>query len=550
MPRDPMRLLPTHDVVNQPEPLDSYDAVSTDAPFASAVAREAPGWVGERLAPLGVVVGSAEAMDLGFAANENPPRARLFDRYGRRIDEVEFHPAYHWFMRLAVENGWHAVAWEEQGRGGAVAHVAAMYLLTQPEAGFCCPIVMTHAVIPALRQEPDLAMEWEPRILAHGYDPECRPAEEKSGVTIGMAMTEKQGGSDVRSNTTRAEAQGNGADYLLTGHKWFCSAPMSDAFLALAQTTGGLTCFFVPRWRSDGTRNPFFIQRLKDKLGNRSNASCEVEFDGTWARRVGEEGRGVRTIIEMVVQTRLDAAIAPVGLARQALVQALHHARRRKAFGALLIDQPLMRNVLADLAVEVEAAIAMVLRVARAVDEGNTDPAAHAFARLGIAVAKYWTNKRCPGFIYEAMECLGGSGYVEENILPRLFRESPVNSIWEGSGNVICLDVLRTIAHEPASLDAFFAEVNLASGQDVHLDEAVAQLKADLAQHHELELRARRITELLALTLQGSLLLRHAPPAVADAFCATRLADAGGMTYGTLPPYAKLDAILNRAWPV
>ncbi len=551
--RSPISELPTHRVENQPEALGDYNAFTTDIALMEAVRREGPDWVAGRCDTLGQQLGSREYQDMGFQANEYPPRLKTFDRYGRRIDEVDFHPAYHAFMRLAIENDWHSVAWKEEGRGGHVAHIAGMYLLTQPEQGYCCPITMTHAVVPALRHQPELAQEWEPRILASAYDGRCVPATEKPGVTFGMAMTEKQGGSDVRANTTLAKplgAGGPGGEYALTGHKWFCSAPMSDAFLTLAQAPGGLSCFLVPRWRPDGSRNPFFIQRLKDKLGNRSNASSEIEYNDTWAQMVGDEGRGVRTIIEMVQQTRLDAATAPPGMMRQALVQVLHHVRQRKAFGKELIDQPLMRNVLADMTVETEAAVAMVLRVARAMDEGFADPQARAFARLATAVTKYWTNKRTPQFIYEAMECLGGIGYVEENILPRLFRESPLNSIWEGSGNVICLDVLRAMQKEPESAQVFIAELETARGGDARLDAALDQLKQELSDTGDIELRARMITERMATCLQGSLLVRHAPPAVADAYCATRLAGDWGMNYGTLPRGADLDAILTRAWPV
>ncbi len=549
--RSPISELPTHVVENQPELLGDYNAFTTDPALMDAVRREGPAWVAERCETLGRQVGSREYQELGFQANEYPPRLKTFDRYGRRIDEVEFHPAYHAFMRLAIENDWHSVAWKEEGRGGHVAHIAGMYLLTQPEQGYCCPITMTHAVVPALRHQTELAAEWEPRILASAYDGRCVPAREKPGVTFGMAMTEKQGGSDVRANTTVARplaTGGPGQEYALTGHKWFCSAPMSDAFLTLAQAPGGLSCFLVPRWRPDGSRNPFYIQRLKDKLGNRSNASSEIEYNGTWAQMVGEEGRGVRTIIEMVQQTRLDAATAPPGMMRQALVQVLSHVRQRKAFGKYLIDQPLMRNVLADMTVETEAAVALVLRVARAMDEGYSDPQARVVARLATAVTKYWTNKRTPQFIYEAMECLGGIGYVEENILPRLFRESPLNSIWEGSGNVICLDVLRAMQKEPDSAQVFLAELESARSADARLDTAIDQLKQELADTADMELRARRVTERMALCLQGSLLVRHAPAAVADAFCATRLAGDWGMNYGTLPSGADLNAILARAW--
>jgi putative acyl-CoA dehydrogenase len=446
-PRQPITQLATHEVVNQSPPLGDYNAFDSDQPLIEAVSREAPAWVAEHCRRFGAVVGSARVQELGFLANRYPPELKAFDRYGQRIDEVVYHPAYHELMTLALEHDCHAIAWRRQSEGGAAAHIALMYLLTQPEQGVCCPVTMTHAVVPALRQQPALAAEWEPRILSNRYDPRFLPPAEKASVTFGMAMTEKQGGSDVRANTTQAVSLGQpgaGQPYALTGHK-FCSAPMSDAFLTLAQTPEGLSCFLVPRWRPDGTRNRFLIQRLKDKLGNRSNASSEIEYQDTFAVMVGEPGRGVSTIIEMVHQTRLDAATAPVGMMRQALLQALHHTRYRRAFGAPLIEQPLMRNVLADLALEVEAGTALVMRVARAFDQSAGSERERLFARIATAVTKFWTNKRSAEFIYEAMECLGGSGYVEESILPRLYREAPVNSIWEGSGNVICCSTTRSI---------------------------------------------------------------------------------------------------------
>ena len=548
--RAPLVHLPTHDVTNQPEFMGDYNALDTDRALLEAVRREAPPWVEERLRPLGEAVGSEEYQELGFLANEYPPELKTFDRYGRRIDEVRFHPSYHSFMHLAIDNGWHSVGWEHYGNGGQVAAIAGMYLLTQPEQGFTCPVGMTHAVVPALRHQPDVAAEWEHKILAHAYDPRCVPASDKPGVTFGMAMTEKQGGSDVQANTTRAVPLGGGgpgAEYELTGHKWFCSAPMCDAFLTLAQAEGGLSCFMVPRWRPDGTRNPFFIQRLKNKLGNRSNASSEIEYAGTWAQMIGEPGRGVPTIIEMVTHSRLDASAAPVGMMRHALVQILHHARQRKVFGNYLINQPLMRSVLADMAIEAEAATAMVMRVARAADRRSQDPQEARFMRVATPVTKYWTNKRIANFAYEAMECMGGIGYVEENVLPRLYREGPVNSIWEGSGNVLCLDILRAMHRDPESIDAFLEEVNAARGANRHLDNALDRLHAELTNTEDFELRARRVNELMGLCLQGSLLAQHAPSVVSDAFIVSRLAHEGGYTFGTLPPGHDLDAILERA---
>ena len=441
-------------------------------------------------------------------------------------------------MTLAKRHEVHSIAWTAGREGAHVAHMALEYLLVQAEAGVCCPITMTYAAVPALRRAPALAAEWEPRITVPEYDPRCIPAGEKTGATMGMAMTEKQGGSDLRAATTRARALGDGA-YELTGHKWFCSAPMSDAFLTIAYTDEGLGCFLAPRWRPDGSRNPFLIQRLKDKLGDRSNASAEIEYRGTWARIVGEEGRGIRTIIEMVHHTRLDTALAAAGMMRQAVVLAVHHAAHRRAFQRSLIDQPLMRNLLADLVVEWATATIMAARVARGFDAPG-DP----FARIAVSIAKYWINKRLPNHVFEAMECLGGGGYVEESAMPRLYREAPVNSIWEGSGNVICLDVLRAMTRAPDSLDAFLAELDAARGGDRRLDAAIERLRKDLAAKEDREPRARRLVESMALALQGALAVRFAPPAVADAFCASRLGGDWGRVLGTLPSGAAFDEII------
>jgi putative acyl-CoA dehydrogenase len=405
---------------------------------------------------------------------------------------------------------------------------------------------MSYSAVPALRTQPDLAAVWEPLLLSTTYDPAFRPAEQKSGVLVGMAMTEKQGGSDVRANTTRAEPIG-GTAFRVTGHKWFCSAPMSDAFLILAQAPGGLSCLLLPRWLPDGARNSFLLQRLKDKLGNRSNASSEVEFDGATAWLVGEEGRGVATIIEMVAHTRLDCVLGAAAGMRQGLAQAIHHSAHRRAFGGDLIDAPLMRNVLADLAVESEAATLLALRLAGAYDRAPGDPAEAAFKRLATAIAKYWVCKRAPVHAAEALECLGGNGYVEDSGLPRLFRESPLNGIWEGSGNIICLDVLRALQRDPTSLDAFFAVVDEAAGADRRLDAFIARLRVELADPADAQARARRLVERMALAIQGSLIVRHAPPAVADAFCASRLEGDGGRAFGTLPHGIDTRAIVERA---
>ena len=548
---NPMRELATHEVTNQPPPLENYDLYGRDTALAEALHREGAGWAEDRVRRFGVELGRADTIRLGELANRHKPELRVFDRFGHRIDEVEFHPAYHQLMTLGIEHGMPSIAWTATEPGGHVAHTAMEYMAFQIEPGVCCPLTMTYAAVPALRAEPKLSAEWEPRILSQRYDPRCLPAADKSGATIGMAMTEKQGGSDVRANTTRAEPlSGEGDDvYALTGHKWFCSAPMSDAFLTLAYAAGGLTCFLVPRWRPDGTRNVFQIQRLKDKLGNHANASSEIEYAGTWAQRIGDEGQGVRSIIEMVHHTRLDTTLAAAALMRQSLVQAIHHTRHRLAFQRRLVEQPLMRNVLADLAIESEAATTLTMRVARSFDESQADPASRTFARLAVAVAKYWINKRTPNFIYECMECHGGAGYVEESPLPRLYREGPLNSIWEGSGNVICLDVLRTFQREPEALEALQHELQLAAGADRRFDAELKTMGDKLRRGDDLEHRARRIVEHLALMLQAGLLLRYGPHGMADAFIATRLAGDWGHAYGTLPSGTDTTAIVERAWP-
>ncbi len=542
----PRMRLATHEVTNQPAAPGDRDLFGEDLPLREALAREAPEWVARRLAPLGHEAGSERVQALGEAANRHPPELRLFDRHGRRLDEVAYHPAYHALMHLAIDHGWHAVAWQEEGHGGHQAHVAALYLLTQAEPGFCCPVTMTHAAMPVLRQAPTVAARWAPGLLAWEYDPRPLPAADKQGLTFGMAMTEKQGGSDVRSNATRAESTGDG--WRLTGHKWFCSAPMSDAFLTLARTDEGLTCFLAPRVAPDGERNAIELQRLKDKCGNRANASAEIEYRGAWAEPIGPSGRGIATILEMVQQTRLDAATAPVGMMRQALVAAWQHVRERHAFGRALAEQPLMRAVVADLALEVEAGLALVMRAARAFDgAARGDEDERALARLLPALAKYWHNRRGPGFMAEAMECLGGIGYVEEAPLARLYREAPVNSIWEGSGNVICLDVLRVLGRHPEALEALRRELAAAQGASRELDAAVIDLEDGLQEPPEaLEPQARWLAQRLAQCLQGALLLRHAPSEVSETFCRTRLGARAGPAYGVMPSDAPLDALLAR----
>jgi len=543
-------MAPTHDVLNQPPPLQDYDVFAADAALVEATEREGAGWALEDLAALGRLAGSPEAIAWGFEANRHTPELRTHDRFGNRVDEVAFHPAYHELMQVSVGHGLAGAAWAVDRPGAHVARAAGFIIWQQVDPGHFCPVSMTYSVVPALRHQPDLAREWEPQLVARAYDPRNVPAPEKPGVLAGMGMTEKQGGSDVRANTTRAEPAGDGS-WLLTGHKWFCSAPMCDVFLMLAQAPQGLSCYLVPRWLPDGERNAGFrLQRLKDKLGNRSNASSEIELDRAVAWPVGEEGRGVRTIIDMVGHTRLDCVLGATSTVRQATAQALHHAAHRSAFGKVLVDQPLMRVVLADLAVESEAGTLTALRLARAFDDAaRGDEGADAFRRVACAVAKYWVCKRQPTVVGEALECLGGNGYVEESVMPRLFRESPLNGIWEGSGNVICLDVLRALAREPLALDAFLAELDAAAGADRHLDAAVARVRAELGDLDGIEARARRVVEAMALALQGSLLVRFGHPAVADAFCASRLAGDEGLALGTLPPTVDVGTIIERAQP-
>jgi putative acyl-CoA dehydrogenase len=544
----------THEVFNQPPPLEDYNPFDADRPLVEALRREGADWAEEQAQELGAICGSHQTIRWGFEANEKRPVLRTHDRYGHRVDEVEFDSSWHELMRIGVGHGLHAMPWREPGPGAHVARAAMFMLLMQAESGVGCPISMTYSAIPALRRQPDVAAEWEERFLSLDYDERSAPAERKRGALCGMAMTEKQGGSDVRANTTVAEplnGGGPGAEYEVVGHKWFCSAPMCDAFLVLAQTDSGLSCFLLPRWTPDGERNAFHIQRLKDKLGNRSNASSEVEFRGAWARMVGEEGRGVPTIIEMVNHTRLDCVVGAASGYRAGVVQALHHASHRSTFGSELVEQPLMRNVLADLCVESEAATVSALRLARAYDESAAgDEAATGFKRIANAVLKYWVCKRAPWHAVECLECLGGNGYVEESGLPRLYREAPLGSIWEGSGNVQCLDVLRAMVKNPASVEAFFAEVEAAGGAEPRLDAFVKETRAEIPGDIEtVESRARRIVERMALALQASLLVRYGDEAVADAFCASRLSGDWGNAFGTLPSGANFNSIIERHRP-
>jgi putative acyl-CoA dehydrogenase len=538
----------THEVFNQSTPLEGYNVLAEDRPLHEALRREGAEWAEERAIEVGEIAGRAQTIRWGYEANENTPKLHTHDRFGNRIDEVEFHPAWHELLRVGIGHGLHALPWREPQHGAHVARAAMFIVFSQAEAGVGCPISMTYSAIPALRAQPELAEEWESRFMSLSYDGErLIPAPDKAGALCGMAMTEKQGGSDVRANTTVARALnggGPGAEYEITGHKWFCSAPMCDAFLVLAQADGGLSCFLLPRFTPDGERNGFRIQRLKDKLGNRSNASSEVEFRGAWARLIGEEGRGVPAIIEMVNHTRLDCTIGSTAGMRAGVAMATHHCSQRSAFGKLLIDQPLMQNVLADLAVESEAATVSAMRLARTYDEDAPE-----LRRLATPVLKYWICKRGPAHAVEALECFGGNGYVEESGMPRLYRESPLSSIWEGSGNVQCLDVLRAMARSPESVDAFFAEVDEAAGAEPRLDSYAASVREELADLDAIEARARRVVERMALALQGSLLVRFGDPAVADAFCASRLAGEWSGAFGTLPATTDFDAIIERHTP-
>lgn len=538
---------------NQAPPLAPYDA-SADVALLEALHREGAGWNEADVRRVGQLAGGVEAQQWAEDANRFDPELRAVDRYGNRVDEVEFHPAWHHLMRTSIAEGMGGAAWVDDRPGAHAARTARGLVWGHTEAGHGCPVTMTYAVVPALRHQPELAAAYEPLLTSRIYDPGLRTPATKRGLLAGMGMTERQGGSDVRTNSTVARPTGEPGVFTLHGAKWFTSAPMCDVFLVLAQSPGGLSCFLVPRILPDGTRNPFHIVRLKDKLGNRSNASSEPEFDGTVAWLVGDEGRGVRTIIDMVGCTRLDCAAGTSTLMRKALVEAGHHVSHRSAFGALLVDQPLMRNVLADLAVESEAATSLTMRLAGATDRAlRGDEQEQAFRRIGTALGKYWITKRGPAFTAEAMECLGGNGYVEESGMPRLYREAPLNSIWEGSGNVNALDVLRALGREPVVADVLMHEIGLGKGANRHLDAAVDRLGADLAAATadlaSIEFRARRLVEQMALALQGSLLVRYSTPAVADAFCSSRLGGQGGLAFGTLDVGVDTVAILERALP-
>ncbi len=541
----------THEVRNQVPPMTRHNVFLDDQALVEAAGRWTTPGAADELATLGGIAGAPRAQEWGETANRYPPELRTHDRYGHRIDEVSFHPSYHNLLRMAVRAGIAGGPWAEPGPGAHATRAAALVIWSQVDAGHTCPASMTYAAVPALRVDPELAAVWEPLLTSRTYDPGLRPAGTKRGALAGMAMTEKQGGSDVRATLTTATPLADGS-YAITGHKWFCSAPMNDVFLVLAQAPGGLTCFVVPRVLPDGTRNPFRLQRLKDKLGNRSNASAEVEFERTVGRRLGDEGRGIATIVEMIAVTRLDCVLGTAAGMRLATASALHHAAHRQVFGRPVAEQPLARNVLADLAIESEAATVLGMRLAATLDGpaagGAGDPAAErALRRIGTAMGKYHVCKRGPGHAAEALECLGGNGYVEDSGMPRIFRESPLNSLWEGTGNVNALDALRAMVREPGCVEAFTAEVDAAAGADRRLDAAARALRQDLSGPDESS--ARRIVERMALVLQGALLVRHSHPAVADAFCASRLAGDWGQAYGTLPPGLDLVSILDRARP-
>ncbi|TSD99684.1 DNA alkylation response protein [Skermania sp. ID1734] len=534
----------THEVFNQVPEIVPFDT-SEDPALLEGLRREGAAWAEGELRELGRLAGSEEVQDWGRLVNEYPPVLRTHDKFGHRIDEVEFHPHWHNLMRVAVEHGLHGTPWRQDRPGAHVARAAKLYAWGPADAGHMCPISMTYAIVPALRHNPELSAKFEPLLASTTYDYGLREPTSKAGLIAGMSMTEKQGGSDVRANTTTATRQPDGS-YRIVGHKWFTSAPMSDMFLTLAQTESGLSCFLLPRVLPDGTRNPIRLQRLKDKLGNKSNASAEIEYENATGWLVGAEGAGVKTIIEMVNMTRLDCVIGSSTGMRVGVVRATHHARHRKAFGEFLIDQPAMRNVLADLIVESDAATTVMLRLAGATDRSATDEHEAALRRIGLAVTKYWVCKRAPAHAAEALECLGGNGYVEESGMPRLFRESPLMSIWEGSGNVAALDALRAMARQPDTVEAFFTELATAHGADSRLDDAVARLGKELSDLDDIQYRARRVVELMALVLQGTQLVRHGDPAVADAFCASRLGGDWGVAFGTLPTGVDTEAILRR----
>jgi putative acyl-CoA dehydrogenase len=535
--------------LNQPPILENYNLFSSDAALRAAIESNGGAWNNENANQFGAILGKAETLELGNLANKNAPILKTHDRFGNRLDSVEFHPSYHELMRIGIENETHSLAWTSEENGGAyVARSALAFLKQQVDEGTSCPLTMTFAVVPSLKIEPEIAAEWLPKVLSSEYDERFLPASEKRGATFGMAMTEPQGGSDVRANITYAEKLNAQGEYEITGRKWFCSAPMSDAFLILAQTAKGVSCFLMPRFKPDGEKNSMYFQRLKDKLGNKSNASGEVEFHSAYARIIGEEGRGVANIMEMVRHTRLDCAVGSAATLRRAIAESIHHCAHRKAFGKRLIEQPLMRNLLADLILESEAATALAFRLARSFDESEQSYEAKLFTRIATAIGKFWICKRAVFAVGEALEVLGGNGYVEESVLPRLYRDVPVNSIWEGSGNVQCLDVLRAMQKEPQSVEALLDEIKSANGVNKNFDEFVLKVEKELLDVNNLEFRARRVVEKSALALQASVLLRNAPNFVADAFCNSRLLESN-LSFGTLPIGVDAGKIIERSAP-
>ncbi|RLP55317.1 MAG: DNA alkylation response protein [Ketobacter sp.] len=541
----------THVVENQSGPLENYNQYLSDVALQDAIKREGAAHFEPELTAFGQLTGSAEIIKWGFQANKVKPEFRSHDRFGNRVDEIDFHPAYHKLMETAIVNGIHSIPWTDTRPGKNIFRAGMSYLQFQVEAGHGCPVTMTFAAVPAIRKQPDLAAIWEPLITRRVYDPRNVPVEQKQGVTIGMAMTEKQGGSDVRTNSTRAypvEHRGAGRIYELVGHKYFVSAPMCDAFLVLAQTEGGISCFLVPRWRPDGSKNPLQLQQLKNKMGNVSNASSETELRGAMGWMIGDEGRGIANILEMVALTRFDCMIGSAAGMRQAMAQILHHCRHRSAFGKKLFDQPLMQNVLADLSLESEAAMALTLRVARAMDTPD-DEQEQLLVRIGTAIGKYWICKRTPGHAYEAMECIGGMGVMEDGIMPRLYREAPINAIWEGSGNVQCLDTLRAMNRTPGSLEALFTEIDEAKGLNSDFDRFVMRAKKNISDVADIEYRARGLVEQLALAWQASILLRTDNEHIGNAFCAARLQQDSQQMYGTIPRGVDCEAIIQRAQP-
>ena len=545
----PIKQLPTHEVENMPPYMGNQDLWKNDKNLRDAVNREGAGWAEKNLSAFGHLMGCTEMFDHAEKANKNPPELKAFDQYGNRINYVDYHPSYHHLLGVAIKNEIPSFAWRHKKQGSQVAHMALTYMFNQVEGGVMCPMAMTYSVIPALKHNPDLEAQWLPKVLSNKYDDRDIPIDQKLGGTIGMFMTEKQGGSDVRANSTRAKpvssSVGNGSEYLLTGHKYFCSAPMCDAFLVLANTNVGLSCFLVPRWKPNGERNSFFIQRLKDKLGNRSNASSEIELGNTLGTMIGEEGKGIKTILDMVIGNRIYCAVSSASLMRQAVVQVLHHVSHRSAFQKRLIDQPLMRNVVADMILESEAALNLSLRVARAVDNQNSNEDERSFARISTAISKYWVTKRAPYLVFEALECHGGPGYIEESVMPRLYREAPLNSIWEGSGNVMCLDVLRALQRDKNALPALLKELDLAKGANHNFDVSLANLKSNLDSSKGIETEARLITEKMACLIQASIFIRSGQEEKISAFCDSRLGPTWSGAFGTLSEGTNFDEIIG-----